>query len=81
MSIDPINTLPIEQFIQKVKAAEASNSKEVRIDAATAKALAFTLGIVMSRLHGDLEKFVCANAASNNDEVIKVELNGGVGWK
>lgn len=81
MSIAPINTLPIEQFIQKVKAAEASNSKEVRIDAATAKALAFTLGIVMSRLHGDLEKFVSENATSNNDEVIKVELNGGVGWK
>jgi len=81
MSIDPINTLPIEQFIQKVKASESSNSKEVRIDATTAKNLAFTLGLVMSRLHGDLEKFVSANAASNNDEVIKVDLNGGGDWK
>jgi hypothetical protein len=81
MSIAPINTLPIEQFIQQVKAAESSNSKEIRIDAVTAKTLAFTLGIIMSRLHGDLEKFVCENSAGNNDEVIKVELNGGFGWK
>jgi hypothetical protein len=81
MSVEPINTLPIQQFIQKVKAAEASNSKEVRLDAATAKSLAFTLGIVMSRLHGDLERFVTENAASNSDEVIRVELDGGDIWQ
>lgn len=80
MSTDPINTLPIQQFIQKVKAAESSQSKEVRLDAATAKNLALTLGIVMSRLHGDLEKFV-SESASSNDDVIKVEMDGGSNWK
>ena len=54
---DPLNTIPIQQFIQQVKSAENSRSKELRMDITQAKNLAFTLGIVMSRLNGDLEKF------------------------
>jgi hypothetical protein len=46
-----------------------------------AKNLAYTLGIVMSRLHGDLELFVKENAGSSTDEVIEVQLNGGTNWK
>ena len=45
-----------------------------------AKNLAFTLGIVMSRLQGDLEKLVL-DSKNNNEEVITVELNGGSDWK
>lgn len=69
MSIDPINTIPLQNFIKQVQAADSSNSKEVRLDIATAKALAFTLGIVMSRLNGDLEKFVKENAGSSLDDI------------
>lgn len=69
MSIDPINTVPLQNFIKQVQAADLSNSKEVRLDIATAKALAFTLGIVMSRLNGDLEKFVKENAGSSLDDI------------
>jgi hypothetical protein len=46
----------------------------------TAKNLAFTLGVVMSRLHGDLEKLV-ADSKNNNDEVIQVNIDSGSGWK
>ena len=75
MSIEPINTTPITQFIQQVKSADSSNSREVRLDIATAKNLAFTLGIVMARLNGDLEKFVKENAGSSN-ETITISMDG-----
>jgi len=66
-------------FIQQVKSAESSQSREIKIDIATAKNLAFTLGIVMSRLEGDLEKLV--SQSSQSDEKIEINLDGGSGWK
>jgi len=66
-------------FIQQVKSAESSQSREIKIDIATAKNLAFTLGIVMSRLEGDLEKLV--SQSSQSDEKIEINLDGGAGWK
>ena len=75
-----INTLPIQQFLTQVKNADASKAREIKINIEQAKNLAFTLGIVMSRLQGDLEKLV-AESKVNNEEVISVELNGGSDWK
>ena len=77
---DPLNTIPIQQFIQAVKGADNSRAKEVKIDINTAKNLAFTLGIVMSRLEGDLEKFVIEHTKSDDDEVISVTVDGGSGF-
>lgn len=78
---DPINTIPLQQFINAVKGADSAKAKEVKIDIATAKTLAFTLGVVMSRLHGDLEKFVVEHTKDNNNEVISVTIDGGAGFK
>lgn len=77
--IEPLNTAPIQQFIQQVKAAENGRQKEIRIDINQAKNLAFTLGIVMTRLNGDLEKLLVSQA-SKEDEVIEVRLDGGSSW-
>ena len=74
-NIEPLNTLPLQQFLQAVKAAEAGRAPNVTLDMNTAKNLAFTLGIVMSRLHGDLEQLVAQS--KNSDEVIQVNLDGG----
>lgn len=79
-TIEPINTSSLQQFIQQVKSAENSRAKDIRLDITQAKNLAFTLGIIMSRLHGDLEKLV-AESKSSNEEVIQVQLDGGSGWK
>lgn len=79
MSTEPLNTIPIQQFIQQVKSADAGNQKEVRIDLATAKSLAYTLGIVMSRLEGDLEKLMLTTK-SGGDEVITIKMDAGGGW-
>jgi|TARA_B110000858_G_C17640243_1_gene397736 hypothetical protein len=78
-TVEPLNTIPLQLFIQQVKSAEASQAREVKLDIATAKNLAFTLGIVMSRLEGDLEKLV--SQSSQSDEQIEINLDGGVGWK
>ena len=80
MSIDPINTQPIQQFIKQVQAAENSRAKDIRLDITNAKNLAFTLGIVMSRMNGDLEKFVKENAGGGLDEVIQVQMGGNADW-
>ena len=79
--MQPINTLPIQQFLTQVKNADASKAREVKITIEQAKNLAFTLGIVMSRLQGDLEKLVLDSKNNNKEEVITVELNGGSDWK
>lgn len=81
MSIEPVNTAPLQQFIQQVKSAENSRAKEVKLDMVQAKNLAFTLGIVMSRLHGDLERLVAESKQSDADETIEVRLDGGAGWQ
>ena len=81
MSNEPLNTAPLQQFIKQVQAAENSRAKEVRMDIAQAKNLAFALGIVMSRMHGDLEKFVKENASGASDDIIKVEIGIGGEWK
>jgi len=74
--VEPLNTIPLQQFLNAVKAAEQSQAREVKLDITTAKTLAFTLGAVMSRLHGDLEKLV-AESKNSNDEVIQINLDGG----
>ena len=45
-----------------------------------AKNLAYTLGITMARLHGELEQYVKDNAGSANEEVIKVNMDLGGKW-
>ena len=54
MQNEPINTGPIQQFLKQVKGADAGRAKDVTLDIQQAKSLAFTLGIVLARLNGDL---------------------------
>ena len=78
-TVEPLNTIPLQQFIQQVKSAENSRSKEVKLTMEQAKNLAFTIGIVMSRLQGDLEKLV-VQSKGGSDDVIQVVLDGKSGW-
>ena len=79
-TVEPLNPIPLQQFINQVKQADAGRQKEIRMDIQQAKKLAFTLGEVMSRLEGDLEKLV-KESQSNNDEVIEINLDSGNNWK
>ncbi len=78
-TVKPLNTIPLEQFIDKVKIAENAKKKEVAIEIKDAKNLAFTLGSVMSRLHGDLEKLV--DQSNKVEEVVNISMDGGSKWK
>jgi hypothetical protein len=75
---EPLNTAPIQQFIQQVKQADSGQAREVKLTLQQAKGLAFTLGIVMSRLQGDMEKFVKENASK--EEIVEVKMDGGNAW-
>jgi hypothetical protein len=77
MSNDPINTFPIQQFLQQVKSADATQQKEIRVDIKNAKALAFTLTEVMSRLTQDYEELFHKLRKSQDTEVISVTMDGG----
>jgi hypothetical protein len=80
MSNEPLNTAPIQQFISQVKSADLSNSRELKLDMQNAKRLAFTLGEVMARLNGDLEKIV-AKGSNNEEQIIQINMDAGSGWK
>ena len=78
MSSDPLNTSSIQMFLQQTKSADLSNSKEVKLPITQAKNLAYTLGIVMARLEGDLERYVKENSSGGT---VEVQLDGGTDWK
>lgn len=78
-TVKPLNTIPLQQFIDRVKIADNSNAIEVKIELKEAKNLAFTLASVMSRLHGDLEKLV--DQANKTEEVVNITMDGGTSWK
>lgn len=77
---DPINTAPIQQFVQIVKSAEQGNQKEIRIPLAQAKNLMYTLTTVLANQNGRLEQLVRENSNSS-EEVVTVTMDGGSGWK
>ena len=79
MQNEPLNTSSIQQFIQQVKSADLGNSRDVKLNITQAKNLAYTLGIVMSRLEGDLERYVKEN--SGGSDSVEVQLDGGGDWK
>lgn len=74
-----LNMLPIQQFINAVKGADASKQREIKMDIQTAKRLAFTLGEVMAKMNGELESLLLKKSAQ--EEVVQVQLDGGSDWK
>lgn len=76
---EPLNTVPIQQFISQVKSADASKAKEVKLTIEQSKRLALTLGEVMARLNGDIEK-ILARKSSGADDVIQVNMDSGSNW-
>ena len=69
-----INTLPIENYLEKARIAKKSGQKTVVLDINEATALADSLAVVMTRLVGKLEDFV---QQPSQEEVIQVSMDGG----
>jgi len=73
---NPINTVPIQQFIQQVKAADLSQQREIKLDIKTAKALAYCIGEVSAKLLEDYD-LVFRRLEASSGSAITVQMDGG----
>ena len=73
---NPINTIPIQQFIQQVKAADLTQQREIKLDIKTAKALAYCLGEVSAKLLEDYDT-VIKKLESSAGATVTVQMDGG----
>jgi hypothetical protein len=74
---NPINTIPIQQFIQQVKSAELSNQKEIKIDIKSAKMLYFCLSELTVKLLEDQDILLNKLLQSQGGGDISVKMDGG----
>ena len=72
----PINTVPIQQFMQQVKAADLTQQREIKLDIKTAKALAYCLGEVSAKLLEDYDT-VFRRLESSSGGSVTVQMDGG----
>jgi hypothetical protein len=72
----PINTIPIQQFIQQVKAADLTQQREIKMDIKTAKALAFCLAEINAKLLEDFD-VLFKKLESNTGGTVTVSMDGG----
>jgi hypothetical protein len=72
----PLNTVPIEMFMEKARIAIKSGQKQMNIDIKDVVALNDSLAVAMTRLAGELDKFI-TNAPKGGDDVIEVRMDGG----
>ena len=70
----PINTLPIELYLEKARIAKKSGQKSVNIGIDEATLLADSLAQVMTRLAGDLDQIV--QAVQQQEDII-IKMDGG----
>jgi hypothetical protein len=76
MQNSTINTLPIQQFIQQVRAAELSQQREIKLDIKTAKNLAFCLGEISAKLLQDYTEVLSA-LQKTSGESVTIKMDGG----
>lgn len=67
-----LNTLPIEEFLNKARIAIKSNQKSVTLTIKEATDLQNSLSIVMTRLAGELDQI-----AANQPTDFQVKMDGG----
>jgi hypothetical protein len=72
-----INTSPLSQFTQLLRAAELSQQKEVKMPIQQARLLNMALTEIMDKMNQDYESLLNDLKKSSNPEVISVELDGG----
>jgi hypothetical protein len=73
---NPINTVPIQQFIQQVKAADLTQQREIKLDIKTAKTLAYCLGEVSAKLLEDSDSII-KRLESSTGAAVTVQMDGG----
>lgn len=74
---NPINTLPIQQFIQQVRSAELGQQREIKMDIKSAKLLAFCLAEVNAKLVEDFDMLLKKIESNTNSGTVSVSMDGG----
>jgi hypothetical protein len=69
----PLNTIPIESFLDKARIAIKSNQKSITLDIKEITALADSLSVVMTRMTGELDKIINVRSA----EKTEIRMDGG----
>jgi hypothetical protein len=72
-----INLTPITQFIQQVRSAELSQSKEVKMSIQQARLLNLALSELMDKVNQDYQSMYTALKGSLGNEVVTVSMDGG----
>jgi len=72
-----INLTPITQFIQALRAAELSQSKEVKLSLQQARLLSLALSEIQDKLVQDYETLYIRLKESTETEVVSIQLDGG----
>lgn len=69
-----LNTIPIEEFLDKTRVAIKTNQKSVTLSLKEATDLQNSLSIVMSRLAGELDQIL---ASATKPTSFEVKVDGG----
>jgi len=69
----PLNTLPIEEFLNKARVAIKGNQKDMTLSIKEVTDLQNSLSIVMTRLTGELDQI----AAQAGPDKITIKMDGG----
>jgi hypothetical protein len=69
-----LNTLPIEDYLDKTRLAIKNNQKSVTLSIKEATDLQNSLSIVMTRLAGEMDQLIAAASQSSSNEV---NMDGG----
>jgi TorA maturation chaperone TorD len=74
---NPVNTMPLTQFTQLLRAAELSQQKELKMTMQQARLLSLALTDVLAKLNQDYESLFNSLKASSGAEVISIQVDGG----
>lgn len=74
---NPINTSPISQFAQLLRATELAQQKEVKIPIQQARLLNLALTELLDQINRDYSELLDALKQQQGSEVITVNLDGG----
>ena len=72
-----INTTPITQFVQLLRATELSQQKEVKIPIQQARLLNLALTEILNQLNQDYSLLLETLKQTDNNEVVNVQFDGG----
>jgi len=72
-----VNTTPITQFTQALKAAELARQPELKMTIQQARLLSLALNDVLLKLTQDYESMYNALKSSGDSEVIQLSMDGG----